>query len=55
MVVVPRTRNGAYRLAELDGTALKVGFASFRIVPYHVRSSKSVLVTQFVNPADLSR
>ena len=53
MVVVSRTRNGSFCLAELDGTVSKLKFAAFRIIAYHARSSKSISVTQFIDPADL--
>jgi hypothetical protein len=33
MVVVRRTQNGAYRLAELDGTISNLHFAAFCLVP----------------------
>ncbi|KAI9432043.1 hypothetical protein BJY52DRAFT_1199343 [Lactarius psammicola] len=38
MVVVRRTPNGSYRLAELNGAVSKLQFAAFRLVPYHARS-----------------
>ena len=53
MVVVSHTCNSVYRLTELDGTMSKLKFAAFCIIPYHVCSSKSILVTQFIDPANL--
>ena len=53
MLVVHRSRNGAYRLAELDGAVSKLRFAAFRLVPYHTRSRTSVPVTRFVAEEDL--
>ena len=53
MVVVSRTHNGSFRLAELDGTVSKLKFTAFHIIAYHARLSKSISVTQFVDPADL--
>jgi len=53
MVIVRRSRNGAYRLAELDGAVSKLRFAAFRLVPYHARSRTSVSVTRFVDEEDL--
>ena len=38
MVVVRRTPQGSYRLAELDGSVSKTSYAAFRLVPYHARS-----------------
>ena len=54
MVVVAHTRNGAFYLAELDGTVSKLKFTAFRIIPYHAHSSISIPVTQFLDPADLT-
>ena len=45
MVVVSRTRNGSFRLTELNGTVSKLKFAAFRIIAYHDHSSKSISVT----------
>jgi len=53
MLVVRRSRNGAYRLAELDGAVSKLRFAAFRLVPYHSRSRRSVPVTRFIDEEDL--
>lgn len=35
MVVLRRTHNGAYRLAELDGAVSKLRYAAFRLVLYY--------------------
>jgi hypothetical protein len=53
MVVVRRTPNGSYRLAELDGTVSKLRFAAFRLVPYHARSRTSIPVMRLVEREDL--
>ena len=53
MVVVRRTPNGSYRLAELDGAVSKLRFAAFRLVPYHARSRTSIPVTRLVEREDL--
>jgi hypothetical protein len=42
LVVVKRNRNGAYQLAELDGTISKLKFAAKRIIPYHLQSAASI-------------
>ena len=39
MVVVRRTRGGAYILSELDGSVWKAPVAAFRVIPYHERDS----------------
>ena len=53
MVVIRRTPNGAYRLAELDGTVSKLRFAAFRLVPYHARSRSSIPVTRLIDREEL--
>jgi transposase InsO family protein len=55
MVVIRRSQNGAYRLAELDGTVSNLRFAAFRLVPYHSRSRSSIPVTRLVDRDDLAR
>ena len=55
MVVLRRTKNGSYRLAELDGTISNLRFAAFRLVPYHARSRSSISVTRLVDRDDLAR
>ena len=37
MLVVGRTLQGSYRLAELDGAIARRSFAAFRVIPYHAR------------------
>jgi hypothetical protein len=54
MIVVRRSTNGAYRLAELDGAVSKLRFAAFRIVPYHARSRTSIPVTRIVEREHLT-
>ena len=46
MVVVKKTRNEAYRLAELDGALSRLRFAAFRLVPYHTRSRSIISVVR---------
>lgn len=38
MVVIRRSRGGAYILGELDGSLSKLRFAAFRLLPYYPRS-----------------
>ena len=54
MVVLRRTQNGSYRLAELDGTVSNLRFAAFHLVPYHSRSRSSIPVTRLVDRDDLA-
>jgi hypothetical protein len=54
MVVVRRNRNGAYRLAELDGAVSRLRYAAFRLVPYHARSPSYIPVTRVVDRDDLA-
>ena len=55
MVVIRRTQNGSYRLAELDGTISNLRFAAFHLVPYHAHSCTSIPVTRLVDRSDLAR
>jgi len=54
MVVVRRSRNGAYRLAELDGAVSKLRYAAFRLIPYFSRSRTSIPVTRILDRDDLA-
>jgi hypothetical protein len=54
MVVLRRTRNGAYRLAELDGAVSKLRYAAFRLIPYLARSRSSIPVTCLLDRDDLT-
>ena len=53
MVVVKKTCNGAYRLAELDGAISHLCFAAFRLVPYLAHSQSVISVTRLLDPDDL--
>ena len=53
MVVLQRTRNGAYRLAELDGAISKLHYAAFRLIPYYAHSSSFIPVTHVVGHDEL--
>jgi len=55
MVVIRRTPNGAYRLAELDGAVSKLHFAAFCLVPYHARSRTSIPVTRLIEHEELTK
>jgi hypothetical protein len=54
MVVLCRTRNGAYRLGELNGTISKLRYAAFRLIPYHARSHSFIPVTHVIDEDDLA-
>ncbi|KAI0065654.1 hypothetical protein BV25DRAFT_1798420 [Artomyces pyxidatus] len=54
MLVVRRSCNGAYHLAELDGAVSKLRFAVFRLVPYHTRFRTSIPVTRVVDHNDFA-
>ena len=54
MVVLRRTRNGAYRLSELDGAISRLRYAAFRLIPYHARSRSFIPVTHVVGSGDLA-
>ena len=54
MVVVRRTHNGAYRLAELDGAVSKLCYAAFRLIPYFSHSWTSIPVTRILEREDLA-
>jgi hypothetical protein len=53
LVVIHRSRNGAYILAELDGAVSKLPYAAFCLIPYHPRSKISIPVTSLVDVADI--
>ena len=55
MVVVHRSTNGSYCLAELDGALSKLKFAAFNLIPYHARSNKWLAITKFIDQKDLTR
>ncbi len=54
IVVVRRTRNGAYHLTELDGAVSWLHYAAFRLLPYHTHSLSFIPVTHIVDHKDLA-
>ncbi|KII92435.1 hypothetical protein PLICRDRAFT_103138 [Plicaturopsis crispa FD-325 SS-3] len=54
MVVVRRSRNGSYRLAEVDGAVSKLKYAAFRLIPYFPRSSHTLDITEFIGDDTLT-
>jgi hypothetical protein len=53
MVVMRRTPNGTYRLAELDGAVSKLRYAAFHLVPYHAYSRTLIPVTHIIERNEL--
>ena len=49
MIVLRRTRNGAYRLGELDGSISRLRYAAFRLIPYHACSRSFIPVTHVMD------
>jgi len=49
MVVVSRSRNGAYHLAEVDGSISRLKFAAFCLIPYHSRLPTMLEVTHLID------
>ena len=54
MLVVRRTRNGTYRLVELDGTVSRLCYAAFRLIPYFACSLSFIPVTCIMDRNDLA-
>ena len=54
MVVLRRTRQGAYRLSELDGAISRLHYAAFRLILYHACSRSFIPVTQVIGGDDLA-
>jgi transposase InsO family protein len=54
MIVLRRTRNGAYRLGELDGAVSRLRFAAFCLIPYHARSRAYIPVTHVVDGSEFA-
>jgi len=54
MIVLQRTRNGAYQLGKLDGAVSQLRYAAFRLIPYHTRSPSFITVTHIVDGDDLA-
>ena len=49
MVVVRRTKGGAYILAEPSGSLSALRYAAFRVIPYHARTTLIPDIEQFVS------
>jgi len=49
MLVVHRTRGGAYILAELDGATSKLRYAAFRLVPYYPRTQATAPIASIAH------
>jgi hypothetical protein len=53
MVVIWKTCNGAYHLAELDGAVSKLRYTAFRLIPYFSRSQSYIPVMHVLDREDL--
>jgi hypothetical protein len=53
MVIIRRSHNGAYCLAKLDGTVLKLHYATFHLVPYFSHSCSTIPITHILECEDL--
>jgi len=54
MIVLRRTRNGAYRLGELDSAVSSLCYTTFCLIPYHVCSPSFITVTHIVDGDNLA-
>ena len=53
LLMIHRTQNKVYILAELDGAIHKNPYAAFCLIPYHPRSRTIIPVTSIVGAADI--
>jgi hypothetical protein len=53
MVVLRRTKGGAYILSELDGTVAKMRYAAFRLIHYLSRNTAHADITTLLTPEDV--
>jgi hypothetical protein len=54
MVVIRRSHNGAYRLAEIDGAISRLRYAAFRLILYFSPSRSSIPVTRLLDREELA-
>jgi hypothetical protein len=54
MLVIRRTHNGMYCLAELDGAMLRLCYTTFCLVPYHTHTCTSIPVTCILDKDNLA-
>jgi hypothetical protein len=54
MLVIRRTHNGTYHLAELDGAVSRLCYATFCLIPYHTCSRTSIPVMCILDKDDLT-
>jgi hypothetical protein len=54
MLVIRRTHNSVYCLAELDGAVLRLHYTAFHLIPYHTRSCTSIPVTHVLDKDNLT-
>ena len=53
MVVLTKSHNHSYRLAELNGAVSKLRYTAFRLVSYHSRSPTFIPIEDLLSPEDL--
>jgi len=53
MVVVHRTKGGAYILVELNGAVSRLQYAAFQIIPYLARFPDHIPVTSLLDDVEL--
>jgi hypothetical protein len=53
MVILRRTKGGAYILSELDGAVAKMCYAAFRLIPYLSRNTAHADITMLLTPEDV--
>ena len=53
MVILTKSRNKSYRLAELDRAISKLRYAAFRLVPYHSCSPAFIDIADLLSPEDV--
>lgn len=55
MIVIRKTKGGAYILAEMDGAVLHLPIAAFQCLPYHSRTLKIKVVAKAVGTEALKK
>jgi hypothetical protein len=55
MLIIQKTRNSVYCLAELDRAVSKLHYATFQLVPYHTHSQTFIPVMHILDQDNLTR
>jgi hypothetical protein len=53
VVILRRTKGGAYILSELDGGVAKMRYAAFPLIPYLSRNTAHADITMLLTPEDI--